>query len=69
MLEIGDKVEYIGSNHYLKKQYAGTLEIWEIAKQSLDGYACLKPGRTSVTSWIKPEDLKLIKKATLKLCA
>jgi hypothetical protein len=66
MFKVGDKVQYIGADHSLKKQYAGTLEIWEIAKQTLDGYACLKPGRTSVTSWIKPEDLKLIEKA--KLC-
>jgi hypothetical protein len=68
MYKIGDKVEYTGSNHYLQKQYAGILEIWEIAKNQNDGFACLTPCRRRVTSWIEAEDLKLIKKASLKLC-
>jgi hypothetical protein len=57
--KLGDRVEYVGSDFSLKKQYAGTLEVWEISKSPLDGYTCLKPnGRT--TSWIKFEDLESI---------
>jgi hypothetical protein len=57
--KLGDRVEYIGSDFNLKKQYAGTLEVWEISKNPLDGYTCLKPnGRT--TSWVKFEDLELV---------
>jgi hypothetical protein len=57
--KLGDRVEYIGSDFNLKKQYAGTLEVWEISKNPLDGYTCLKPnGRT--TSWIQFEDLELV---------
>lgn len=66
MLKIGDKVQYIGSNYYLQKQYAGTLEVWEIAKNKFDGYACLLPSRRSVTSWIESSDLKLIERAKIK---
>lgn len=66
MLKIGDKVSYVGSNYYLQKQYAGTLEVWEIAKQRFDGYACLLPGRQRVTSWIEATDLKLVEKAKIK---
>jgi hypothetical protein len=56
--KLGDRVEYIGSDFNLKTQYAGTLEVWEISKNPLDGYTCLKPnGRT--TSWVKFEDLEL----------
>jgi hypothetical protein len=56
--KLGDRVEYIGSDFNLKKQYAGTLEVWEISKNPLDGYTCLKSnGRT--TSWVQFEDLEL----------
>ena len=47
--KIGDRVQYIGDDFYLKKQYGGILEVREISL--LDGYTCLKPdGR--LTSWI-----------------
>ena len=56
-LKLGDRVQYIGNNFYLEKQYAGVLEVWEISP--LDGYACLKPdGR--LTSWILFQDLKVV---------
>jgi hypothetical protein len=56
--KLGDRVQYIGSDFNLKKQYAGMLEVWEISKNPLDGYTCLKPnGRT--TSWVQFEDLEL----------
>ena len=55
--KIGDRVKYIGSDFYLKKQYAGILEVWEISP--LDGYTCLKlDGR--LTSWVEFEDLKMV---------
>ena len=54
---VGDRVQYIGSDFYLKRIYAGILEVWEISL--LDGYACLKPdGR--LTSWILFQDLKVV---------
>jgi hypothetical protein len=54
--KLGDRVEYIGSDFSLKKQYAGELKVWEISPW--DGYTCLKPnGR--LTSWVKFEDLEL----------
>ncbi len=57
-LKLGDRVEYIGSDFNLKKQYAGVLEVWEISKKDSDSYACLKPdGR--VTSWIEFVDIQL----------
>ena len=58
--KLGDRVEYIGSDFNLKKQYAGTLEIWEMGKVcDSDKCACLKPnGR--VTSWIEFADLQLV---------
>ena len=53
--KVGDRVKYIGSHFYLKKIYAGILEVWEISP--LDGYTCLKPdGR--LTSWVDFQDLK-----------
>jgi hypothetical protein len=56
--EIGDNVEYIGSDFNMKRQYAGTLEVWEISKKDINSYTCLKPnGRT--TSWIEFADLQL----------
>ena len=58
---LGDRVEYIGSDANLKIQYAGTLEVWEISPNPIDGYTCLKPNGHA-TSWIKFENLKLITK-------
>ena len=56
---LGDRVKYIGSHFNLKTQYTGVLEIWEISKQDIGSYACLKPnGR--VTSWIEFADLQLV---------
>ena len=53
--KLGDRVQYIGDNFYLKQLYAGILEVWEISP--LDGYTCLKPdGR--LTSWISFQDLR-----------
>ncbi len=66
MFKIGDKVEYTGSDYQTQRQYAGTLEVWEIAKNRFDGYACLLPGRQRVTSWIEATDLKLVEKAKIK---
>ena len=55
IFKVGDRVQYIGNNFYLKIIYAGLLEVWEISP--LDGYTCLKPdGR--LTSWIEFEDLR-----------
>lgn len=57
VFKVSDRVRYIGNNFYLKKQYAGILEVREISL--LDGYACLKPdGR--LTSWILFQDLKVV---------
>jgi hypothetical protein len=57
--KLGDRVKYIGSDFNLKTQYAGVLEVWEISKQDIGSYACLKPnGR--VTSWIEFADLQLV---------
>lgn len=56
--KLGDSVSYIGLDFNLKKQYAGTLDIWEISKNPCDGYTCLKPNGRA-TSWIKFEDLEL----------
>jgi hypothetical protein len=56
---LGDCVKYIGSDFNLRTQYAGVLEVWEISKQDIGSYACLKPnGR--VTSWIEFADLQLL---------
>jgi hypothetical protein len=56
---LGDRVEYIGSDFNIKTQYAGTLEIWEISNKDINSYTCLKPnGR--VTSWIEFADLQLV---------
>lgn len=62
---IGDKVEYIGSDINLQRQYAGVLEVWEISKSRFGGYTCLTPGRRRATSWIVAEDLKLVARAKL----
>jgi hypothetical protein len=59
-LKIGDRVRYIGGNYYcnLKTQYAGILEVWSISNR--DGYTCMKPNQTGLTSWIKFNDLELL---------
>jgi hypothetical protein len=57
--KLGDRVQYIGSDFNLKKQYAGTLEVWEISKEDINSYTCLKPNRR-VTSWIEFADLQLV---------
>jgi hypothetical protein len=59
-LKIGDRVRYIGGNYYcnLKTQYAGILEVWSISNR--DGYTCMKPNLTGLTSWIKFNDLELL---------
>ncbi len=67
--ELGDRVEYIGSNFNLKKQYAGTLEIWEMGKGcDSDKCACLKPDgrvtRVSIEIALEP-----IRESVLKLQA
>lgn len=55
-------MEYIGADFNLKRQYAGTLEVWEISDKDINSYACLKPnGR--VTSWIEFTDLQLVEVA------
>jgi hypothetical protein len=59
--KVGDRVEYIGSDFYFKKQYAGVLEVWEISP--IDGYTCLKPNGRA-TSWIEFADLQLIIEVT-----
>ena len=57
--KLADRVKYIGSDFNLKTQYTGVLEVWEISKQDIGSYACLKPnGR--VTSWIEFGDLQLV---------
>ena len=57
--KLGDRVTYIGSDFNLKKQYVGTLEVWEISKKDINSYACLKLNRR-VTSWIEFADLQLV---------
>jgi len=53
--KLRDRVQYIGNDFYLKTQYAGILEVWEISP--INGYTCLKPdGR--LTSWVEFEDLR-----------
>lgn len=60
--EMGEKVEYIGADFNLKRQYAGTLEVWAISNKDINSYTCLKPnGRT--TSWIEFADLQLVEVA------
>jgi hypothetical protein len=57
--DLGDKVEYIESDFNLKRQYAGTLEVWEISKKDINSYTCLKPNGWT-TSWIEFADLQLV---------
>lgn len=53
---LGDKVKYIGLDINLKTQYAGTLEIWQIAQDDIYSYACLKPNG-GVSSWLRAEEI------------
>jgi hypothetical protein len=57
--KLGDRVEYIGDCFDLKRQYMGTLEVWEISKRDINSYTCLKPNRR-LTSWIELADLRLV---------
>jgi hypothetical protein len=57
--KLGDRVTYLGSDLNLKKQYAGSLEVWKISKNPYDGYTCLKPNGRA-TSWVQFEDLELV---------
>jgi hypothetical protein len=54
---LGDRVKYIGSDFNLKTQYTGTLEVWEVSKNDINSYTCLKPNRR-LTSWIEFADLQ-----------
>ena len=58
--KVGDFVVYCGLNKMLQKQYAGVLQIHQI--HSNGEYTCMKPCGTSLTSWIKEEELNLVKK-------
>jgi hypothetical protein len=60
--KLGDKTIYIGSDFNLRRQYAGTLEIWEISQTDINSYTCLKPNG-SATSWIESADLQLVEVA------
>jgi hypothetical protein len=57
--KLGDRVEYIGADFNLKRQYAGVLEVWEISQRDINSYTCLKPNG-NVTSWIEFTDLQLV---------
>ena len=61
--KLGDRVQYVGTDLNLLRQYAGVLEIWEMGKGGdFDKCTCLKPnGRT--TSWIDFTDLELVEVA------
>jgi Domain of unknown function (DUF3854) len=55
-LTIGDRVQYVGNDKALQRQYAGILEVCEIKG---DRYTCKKPS-SSLTSWIELDDLQLV---------
>ena len=55
-LKAGDRVQYVGSNAQLAKQYAGELVVHEIDR---DGITCVKPN-AGLSSWIDPDDLQLL---------
>jgi P4 family phage/plasmid primase-like protien len=54
-LKIGDRVEYIGTDESLVKQYAGVLTVHSILH---DACSCLKPGGQGLTSWIEFGELR-----------
>jgi uncharacterized protein (DUF927 family) len=55
-LTVGDRVQYVGNDKALQRQYAGILEVCEIKG---DRYTCKKPS-SSLTSWIELDDLQLV---------
>jgi predicted P-loop ATPase len=57
--KVGVRVQYVGKNPNLVRQYAGILEIHEILSET---YTCKKPDG-SLTSWIEIEDLQLVEVA------
>jgi hypothetical protein len=56
ILKVGDRVQYVGNDKALQRQYAGILEVCEIKG---DRYTCKKPS-SSLTSWIELDDLQLV---------
>jgi hypothetical protein len=56
-LKIGDKVEYIGTDKSLVKQYAGVLTVHSVLH---DSCSCMKPGGQGLTSWIEFADLRAV---------
>jgi P4 family phage/plasmid primase-like protien len=55
--KIGDKVEYIGTDESLVKQYAGVLTVHSL---QYDSCSCLKPGGQGLTSWIEFAELRAV---------
>ncbi len=56
LLKVGNRVQYVGKNSSLARQYAGILEIHEIQG---DTHTCKKPDG-SLISWIEFDDLQLM---------
>jgi hypothetical protein len=57
LYKVGDRVEYVGTDKALQKQYAGVLEVHEVHPN--DCYTCMKPNRQGLTSRIEGVDLRL----------
>ena len=61
--KLGDRVQYVGTDLNLVRQYSGVLEIWKMGKGGdFDKCTCLKPNDTT-TSWIDFTDLELVEVA------
>jgi putative DNA primase/helicase len=56
-LKVGDRVEYIGTDKSLVKQYAGVLTVHSLHH---DSCSCMKPGGQGLTSWIEFGDLRSV---------
>ena len=56
-IKVGDRVQYIGTNPQMRKQYAGILAVHEIGKFG-DSCACLTPDG-KVSTWIEYSALEL----------
>jgi hypothetical protein len=56
-LKIGEKVEYIGTDESLVKQYAGVLTVHSL---HYDSCSCMKPGGQGLTSWIEFAELRSV---------
>jgi hypothetical protein len=56
-LKVGDKVEYIGTDKSLVKQYSGILTVHSL---QYDSCSCMKPGGQGLTSWIEFVELRLV---------